>query len=508
MSSSPPPEPAHAPPRRAITLRTKLIVTFGSVIVVVCAVIGIVTQVLLADYLTRQLDDRVSSTQSRYGGPGRGGGHDHPPSDRDVQFFARQLCSAATGDYDDPRQPEGSVFAIAKGGNRFGSIQQDLTCSELPAATVTTLTTVPVGSRPVTVDLGRYGQYRVISTQSGSGAVMVTGLSTKDVAATQFRLLVIMLIVAITATVLAGVLVWLLLRRAMRPLERVAATARAVSSMPLHHGEVDLGVRVPGKDTDPRTEVGQVGAALNQMLGHVSHALSARHASESRVRRFVADASHELRTPLASIRGYAELARRNPGDADGVQHALTRVHSQAERMSALVDDLLLLARLDSGRPLALEPVDLTVLAIDAVSDARAAGPDHHWQLDLPAEPVSVLGDQARLTQVLTNLLANARVHTAPGTTVTTALHTEGDQLVLTVTDNGAGIDPQLQADIFGRFVRGDSSRSTQAGSTGLGLAIVAAVTTAHGGTVQVASRPGRTVFSIRLPLGGPDWVSR
>jgi two-component system OmpR family sensor kinase len=284
----------------------------------------------------------------------------------------------------------------------------------------------------------------------------------------------------------------------------MAGTARAVAELPLHEGEVDLGLRVPDKDTDTRTEVGQVGAALNQMLGHVSNALQARHASETRVRRFVADASHELRTPLAAIRGYAELAGRSPEDSAAVSHALHRVESESQRMTSLVDDLLLLARLDSGRPLADQDVDLTLLALDAVSDARVAGPDHRWRLDLPRDPVTVCGDQLRLHQVLANLLANARTHTPPGTTVVTGLRDDGDAVLVTVADNGEGIDEGLQPEIFGRFVRGDSSRSRAAGSTGLGLAIVAAVTTAHNGTVRVESRPGRTVFTVRLPKAGPS----
>ncbi|MGI8418995.1 MAG: sensor histidine kinase, partial [Nakamurella sp.] len=209
---------------------------------------------------------------------------------------------------------------------------------------------------------------------------------------------------------------------------------------------------------------------------------------------------HELRTPLAAIRGYAELAGRNPDDAPAVRHALGRVRSQSERMTTLVDDLLLLARLDSGRPLGNDPVDLTMLAIDAVSDARAAGPDHRWQLDLPSEPVTVVGDGHRLHQVLANLLANARTHTPSDSVVVTALRTDHAMAVLTVTDDGEGIPEAMQSEIFGRFVRGDSSRSRAAGSTGLGLAIVSAVTGAHGGTVAVKSRPGHTVFTVRLPI--------
>lgn len=306
--------------------------------------------------------------------------------------------------------------------------------------------------------------------------------------------------VAGTGLVVAGTTGALMVRRTLRPLRRVAATARRVSELPLDRGEVTLPVRVPEADTDPRTEVGQVGAALNRMLGHVAAALAARQASETRVRQFVADASHELRTPLAAIRGYAEVARRGrdrvPPD---VAHALRRVESESTRMTGLVEDLLLLARLDSGRPLAVQRVDLSALVVDAVSDAHVAGPEHRWQLDLPEQQIGVPGDPARLHQVVANLLANARVHTPAGTTVTTSLAVEPDAAVLRVADDGPGIPEDLQPEVFERFARGDSSRSRSHGSTGLGLAIVAAVVDAHHGVVSVQSRPGRTVFTVRLP---------
>jgi two-component system OmpR family sensor kinase len=264
---------------------------------------------------------------------------------------------------------------------------------------------------------------------------------------------------------------------------------------------VQLAQRVPAGDTDPRTEVGQVGAALNRMLDHVGNALEARHASEMQVRQFVADASHELRTPLAAIRGYAELSRRSRAPiSEEIAHVLGRVESEAKRMTGLVEDLLLLARLDAGRPLAHDPVDLTMLVVDAVSDAHAAGPRHFWQLDLPEEPVTVVGDQQRLHQVLANLLANARTHTPEGTTVTVAVTATADSAVLQVIDFGPGIPAGLQPHIFERFARGDSSRSRAAGSTGLGLSIVSAVVAAHRGTVSVDSRPGQTVFTVTLPL--------
>jgi len=297
-------------------------------------------------------------------------------------------------------------------------------------------------------------------------------------------------------------------RRNLAPLQRVAHTATRVSRLKLDSGDVALAERVPEADTDPRTEVGQVGLALNKMLDNVDSALQARHESETRVRQFVADASHELRTPLASIRGYAELSRREPEpEPPGVTHALGRVESEALRMSALVDDLLLLARLDAGRPLERQPVDLTMLAVDAVSDARAAAPDRQWRLDLPEEPVELTGDAHRLHQVVANLLANARTHTPAGTTVTTTVRQESGGVRIAVHDDGPGVPPALQPNVFERFTRGDDSRyrgqvngnGTGNGSTGLGLSIVAAVTQAHGGRVELVSRPGDTTFAVTLP---------
>ncbi|RIJ70168.1 sensor histidine kinase [Nakamurella silvestris] len=382
---------------------------------------------------------------------------------------------------------------------RAGILTGPQVCQEPSEATLTALLALAPADKPVNLTVDGYGDYRVLATSLPNGVVAITGLPLSPVRDTQLRLGVIMLIVTVVALLLAAALVYFVVRRNLRPLDRVAATARKVATVPLHEGEVDLGIRVPDRDTDPRTEVGQVGSALNQLLGHVSNALTARQASEMQVRQFVADASHELRTPLASIRGYAELAQRDQVDTATVTHALRRVESESQRMTSLVDDLLLLARLDAGRPLSDDPVDLTMLMIDVVSDAQVAGPDHHWQMELPEEPVEVRGDEPRLHQVLANLLSNARTHTPPGTTVRAGLSTSGGTVVLTVSDDGPGIEEHLQTGIFDRFVRGDSSRSRHAGSTGLGLAIVKAVATAHGGSVSVRSAPGSTVFTVRLP---------
>ena len=333
---------------------------------------------------------------------------------------------------------------------------------------------------------------------------------------------------------LAVILGAALVQFSLRPLRRVAATATKVTELPLDSGEVTLPAGVP--DTDPRTEVGQVGAAFNRMLYHVERALGRRAASEARLRRFAADASHELRTPLSAIRGYAELALRHRGPVpEDVTHALTRVQSESARMSVLVDDLLLLARLDAGRPLEREPVDLSRLAIDVTSDARVARRDHHWRLDLPSDPILVRGDEHRLHQVLANLMSNAGKHTPPGSTVSVALHVQvapsisggvdsraapdggpeidrvergarpaAPRVELSITDDGPGIPSELLPELFERFTRADTSRArdldTAGKSTGLGLAIVDAVVAAHGGSITVTSRPGRTRFAIYLPL--------
>jgi two-component system, OmpR family, sensor kinase len=248
-----------------------------------------------------------------------------------------------------------------------------------------------------------------------------------------------------------------------------------------------------------------MGAALNGLLDTVGTALERRQASEAKLRTFVADASHELRTPLASIRGYAELTRRFGGPlGEDAQHNISRIESEAQRMTSLVEDLLLLARLDAQRELEESEVDLSRLLVDVVSDAHAAGRDHTWDLELPDEPVIVRGDDARLHQVFANLLANARVHTPAGTRVTVELAKPvHDTVTVLVRDTGPGIPAELQPNLFERFVRGDSSRNRRTGSTGLGLSIVNAVVQAHHGSVSVESAPGSTTFTVRLPVHQP-----
>jgi two-component system OmpR family sensor kinase len=366
----------------------------------------------------------------------------------------------------------------------------------VPESEYRDLTGVPVGARPRSVDLGELGDYRLVATRTPFGDVVVSGMPEAPVQTTVTWLVLIELVVAGITLAGAGTAAAMVVRRELRPLERVASTAARVSTLPLDRGEVSLVERVP--DVDPNTEVGQVGSALNRMLDNVESALEVRHESEMQLRQFIADASHELRTPLAAISGYTELTRREMLSPD-VEYSLTRIASQTERMTTLVEDLLLLARLDAGRPLECGEVDLTRLVVDTVADAHAAGPDHRWQLAVPDQPVVVPGDGSRLAQVLANLLANARTHTPPGTNVTVTLAAEPSYTRLSVTDDGPGIPPDLLPHIFERFARGSASRSRDNGSTGLGLAIVRAVVAAHHGTVDVASKPGRTEFTVRLP---------
>jgi two-component system OmpR family sensor kinase len=356
---------------------------------------------------------------------------------------------------------------------------------------------IPTDGQVHEIELPGLGGYRVEAVGL-HGDVVVAGLPVRDVDSTVAKLVLWQGLLGLAAVLVAALVGQALVRRQLRPLRRVAATAHQVAALPLASGEVGRTVRVPEPLTDPRTEVGQVGAALNTLLAHVENALDARHRSEQQVRRFVADASHELRTPLATIQGYAELSRRS-GDASDLARSMGKVESEAQRMARLVEDLLLLARLDAGRPLERRPVDLTKLVLEAVDDARVLGPEHRWVLRLPEEPLVVTGDELRLHQVLTNLLNNARRHTPAGTTVTVTARREPGAVSLDVHDDGPGLPPELSGSAFERFTRGDSSRTRASGGAGLGLSLVHAITAAHGGTVSVSSRPGDTTFTVRLP---------
>ncbi|MFI8359357.1 sensor histidine kinase [Streptomyces sp. NPDC085612] len=509
--------------RRPWSLRTRLVVSAVALIAVVGAAIGTVTTLALRSYLVTQTDEQLTGALKP--APRLFG-------DSKTAREAREARENASGFFMPPGSPlDAAGIHLDANGAVLGSALNErvegwASGQRLPLLTeAQTAALAAAGkeagrdaSRPVDADLPGLGAYRVQASPDGT---LVLGFPLREVDSTVRTLVVVEICVTLAGLIAASLAGQALVGVALRPLRRVAATATRVSELPLHKGEPALHERVPDTEADPRTEVGQVGAALNRMLGHVSSALMARQQSETRVRQFVADASHELRTPLASIRGYAELTRRGreePGP--DTRHALSRIESEATRMTGLVEDLLLLARLDAAQQLAPTPPgagsgalsgsaaepgpgsDLVPLVIDAVSDARAVGPGHHWRLNLPQEPATVAADPARIQQILVNLLANARTHTPPGTTVTAHVSRETDSVLLRVEDDGPGIAPELLPRVFERFARGDASRSRAAGSTGLGLAIVQALVSAHGGRVDVTSEPGRTRFEVLLPFAG------
>ncbi|TNC22879.1 HAMP domain-containing sensor histidine kinase [Amycolatopsis alkalitolerans] len=495
MSSSPQPRRRFVPS----SLRGKLIAQLIVLLAVVCLVVGVVTEVALRSFLLHQLDARLTAASDR-------GTRGPPPGTPSFPTGPRPPDSLRV-----PGQGIGTLGVlierdgVVRAGVLLGGVppspEDPFPSKPVPEAELDELLKLPSNGHFHSVSLGNLGEYRVVSVHTPAGTTLITGLPLVDVTATLWQLGLIFGGVALGGLLLAGAIGAATVRRTMRPLDRLAHTASQVSELPLDRGEVALPVRVPDADTDPRTEVGKVGAAFNRMLGHVAAALAARQASESRVRQFVADASHELRTPLAAIRGYAELTRRSADEVPAeIAFAMGRVESESARMTTLVEELLLLARLDSGRNRVHAPVDLTRLVADAVADAHAAGPDHRWLLDVPPEPLLVVGDSDQLHQVVLNLLNNARTHTPPGTTVTTRLSTEDGQVALTVADNGPGIPETVLPEVFERFARGDTSRSREAGSTGLGLAIVAAVVAVHQGEVSVRSQPGRTEFRVRFPV--------
>ncbi|MFD6113290.1 sensor histidine kinase [Streptomyces yangpuensis] len=503
--------------RRPWSLRTRLVVSAVALIAVVGAAIGTVTTLALRSYLVTQLDEQLAASMKMAA---------RMPGGKAVRESGAGFVVAPGSPVDAAGirlDHTGAVLGSARNTRHEGWSPDQIPPSLTEAQSATLARAAEKAAqgspeRAAGAELPGLGAYRV---HVSPDRTLVLAFPLQEVDSTVRTLVGVELCVTLAGLIAASLAGQALVGVALRPLRRVAATATRVSELPLHQGEPALHERVPDAEADPRTEVGLVGAALNRMLGHVSSALTARQQSEMRVRQFVADASHELRTPLASIRGYAELTRRGreePGP--DTRHALGRIESEATRMTGLVEDLLLLARLDAGHPLSIGDgdggdggdgggstgtgtgagTDLAPLVIDTVSDARAAGPEHHWRLNLPEEPVPVHADAARIQQVLVNLLANARTHTPPGTTVTAHVSRETSTVRLRIEDDGPGIAPELLPRVFERFARGDASRSRAAGSTGLGLAIVQAVVTAHGGTVAVRSRPGRTCFEVVLPL--------
>ena len=477
-------------------LRTRLVLVAMALLVAICGAVGLFSYASMDSFLTRQLDGQLSQAAERSNDPRRlpQGGFNGRPDPLDARAQSVGTLNA--------RILDGQV-------NSAGFLASDSTRSPLSAADKEILLALQKGSSPVDRNLSN-GDYRLVAAETSYGDVLVTGLPLAAKEGTLTSLVWTFVFVSLGGLALIGLAGSILIRRTMQPLEQLSEVATRVSRLPLDAGEVALAVRVPPSNSDPGTEVGSVGHALNLMLDNVANALEARQRSETKVRQFVADASHELRTPLTAIRGYTELMRMTENFTPDGRKSLARVQSQSERMTTLVEDLLLLARLDEGQPLKLGELDLTQLVIETVSDEKIIAPEHIWHLGLPDEPLTVNGDASQLRQVLVNLLSNARKHTAPGTTVTAAVMKSADgNAVVTVTDDGAGIPPGFVDHVFARFARADASRAGKApsagaaaaeGTSGLGLAIVQSIIEAHGGTVTVRSQPGCTVFTLRLPL--------
>lgn len=474
------------PRRRPRTTRTRLLLLLGATLVVVCGATALATALFQRAYVMGEFDGRVVNAAER----SLGGAALHPESSTYLGFLR------------DDGHPSGTLAARLSGEGEVLSaavVAESAPPRDLSAAQRAALTGVRADGSEHTRTVPGLGAYRVTVLQS-DGVQVLTGLPMADVENLIGELVLVEAAVAAVGLTVAGCVCTVVVRRQLRPLGRVAATAAEVSRAPLGPG--DALTRVPAHDTDPDSEAGQVGVALNHLLDRVRHSEELVRSSEERMRRFLADASHELRTPLTSIAGYAELVNRGTGVVDPVL-AWSRVSAESARMTALVEDLLLLARLDEGGPLRTARVDLAALVAEAVWVARSADSGHDWCLELPPETgVLVTGDATLLRQVVAALLTNARMHTPVGTRVVTSVEPSDDHCVISVHDDGPGIPPALLPTVFERFTRADTSRSradASSGGSGLGLAIATAITQAHGGHITAQSAPGGTEFRIRLP---------
>ena len=477
--------------RHPLTLQARLMAAVIGFVSLILIIVAVITSATLGTSLEGRLQDQVRLT-----------------ADRTSYLVAEQLFKSTPTDEPvtarsalagERFQVPGLLMALFLPDGASGVAATPEGTTDLTEAQMLALSAAAQASPNSTVTIPDLGSFSITVRQS-SGALVVTGLPRDEVQSTLGQLLTVITLTTLGGLILLALTTTVTIRFSLRPLRAVAGTATRVANQPLDRGEVSITERVPVAEADPRTETGLVGASLNKLLDHVNDSLASRQQNEERMRRFVADASHELRTPLASIRGYSELSLRERDLPETTHMALERIQAQSLRMSRLVEDLLLLARLDEGQELVHGSVDLTQLALEGLADARPTAAQHHWNIDVSEEPVVVLGDAGRLHQVVTNLLANARTHTPAGTSITLSVGREDGMAVMRVHDDGPGIDPQVRDELFARFARGDSSRARQTGGTGLGLAIVKAIVEGHSGIIAVESEPGDTTFTVRLPL--------
>lgn len=491
-----------------MSLQTRLMTAVIGFVSLILVIVAVITSALLTNTMERQLDQKLYGNVQNLASAV----DQVSPNLATVENILKRPLSQV---------PPGLLFAVSNqltgtSGAVFSSAQGDL------SATTTSLTNAQLSQvaaalgtdHVANVTIDGIGSYRVAITSTPGNVLVIAGLPRDEIQNQLATLLSVIALATLGGLILLALTTAITIRVSLKPLRAVAATAMRVANQPLDRGEVSITERIPASEADPRTETGLVGASLNTLLDHVNTSLAARQKNEERMRRFVADASHELRTPLASIRGYSELSLRaismqEPAVAlEGTTTSLERIQAQSLRMTRLVEDLLLLARLDEGRELVYGTVDLAQLALEGLSDARPTAVDHEWAIEAPDEPVVIVGDAGRMHQVVANLLANARTHTPPGTVITLQVSQEDDQAVLRVHDNGPGIDPGVRDELFARFARADTSRARQTGGTGLGLAIVKAIVEGHGGEITVASEPGDTTFTVRLPINPASAASK
>jgi two-component system OmpR family sensor kinase len=468
--------------------------TLGVVLLSTLGVVAsdIAAQTLLRTYLTQEVDNELLSVAGgsipRLESAGIESDDDDFSDNEARTMQVRPLRSIPTAT---------SVTLIGPAGIVLGQIGGDLNATEITSylTAITPEKIAKYGNRPFTIETDEH-DFRVLSQTlpSGLGRVVVAH-SFEDIDRILARLQGLFILIGLVMIFFIALASRKVITVGLRPLANVEATAERIA-------EGDLTARLP--DVKPNTEVGRLVSTLNTMLGRIEESFAARLESESKLRRFVADASHELRTPITAIRGFAELHRQGAVTGEEkTKELIGRIENESKRMGSLVEDLLLLARLDQSREMKSDPVNLTQIVADAVASARAAGQNHTVNFDEQSEEIYALGDKDRIHQVVANLLANARTHTPAGTVIDVSVKQDTDGVRIRIADNGPGLSDADQARIFERFYRADASRvRTDGEGTGLGLSIVDAVMRAHAGQVSVESEVGKgAVFTLFFPLG-------